>query len=174
MMMMARLVTRVKICGWPMFTTRIAIASTPITTAGSTGVPKRGLTLASLDPAGRLLSRAIANIILIPAVCTARTQTVTAMTTVHSSTVPRFLPSVCSTTYCRPSLARFSSVRSGVAINAISRISPPMTNDATRARRMARGALRRGSTVSSPSEAAVSNPYITYAEASEATRNAPR
>ena len=36
-----------------------------------------------------------------------------------------------------------------------------MTNDARMARRIAFGAVRRGSTVSSPSELAVSKPYIT-------------
>ena len=36
------------------------------------------------------------------------------------------------------------------------------------------GAVRRGSTVSSPSELAVSKPYITYRDASEAIRKAPR
>ena len=49
-----------------------------------------------------------------------------------------------------------------------------MTNEARMARRIALGAVRRGSTVSSPSELAVSKPYITYPEASDATRNAPR
>src|SRR5918997_1343289 len=45
---------------------------------------------------------------------------------------------------------------------------------AVTARTMAFGAVSRGSIVSSPSELAVSKPYITYAEASEATRKAPR
>ena len=49
-----------------------------------------------------------------------------------------------------------------------------MTNDAMIARRIAVGAVRRGSTVSSPSELAVSKPYMTYALAIAATRNAPR
>ena len=39
---------------------------------------------------------------------------------------------------------------------------------------IARGAFLVGSRDSSPSEAAVSKPYMTYAEASEATRKAPR
>lgn len=49
-----------------------------------------------------------------------------------------------------------------------------MMKDAIRARRMARGALRLGSCDSSPSEDAVSKPYITYADASDAVRNAPK
>lgn len=49
-----------------------------------------------------------------------------------------------------------------------------MTNEAISARRIARGALRLGSTASSPSEDAVSKPYMTYAEASEAVRKAPK
>ena len=40
-------------------------------------------------------------------------------------------------------------------------MSPPMMNDATTARTIAFGAVLRGSWVSSPSELAVSNPYIT-------------
>ena len=41
------------------------------------------------------------------------------------------------------------------------RISPPRMNEAITARMIATGAVRRGSIVSSPSELAVSNPYIT-------------
>ena len=41
------------------------------------------------------------------------------------------------------------------------RISPPRMNEAMTARMIASGAVRRGSIVSSPSELAVSNPYIT-------------
>ena len=59
-------------------------------------------------------------------------------------------------------------------MTANTRIAPPMTNEASMARRIALGAVRRGSSVSSPSELAVSKPYITYPEASDATRNAPR
>ena len=49
-----------------------------------------------------------------------------------------------------------------------------MTNEAITARRIAVGAVRRGSTVSSPSELAVSNPYMTYALAMDATRKTER
>ena len=44
---------------------------------------------------------------------------------------------------------------------ANSRISPPRMNEAITARMIASGAVRRGSFVSSPSELAVSKPYIT-------------
>ncbi len=47
-------------------------------------------------------------------------------------------------------------------------------NEAMIARRIAIGAVRRGSIVSSPSELAVSKPYMTYAEASDAARKAPK
>ena len=40
-------------------------------------------------------------------------------------------------------------------------ISPPRMNEAITARMIASGAVRRGSIVSSPSELAVSKPYIT-------------
>ena len=48
-----------------------------------------------------------------------------------------------------------------ISANRIS--SPPMIAAATSARRIAGGAARRGSLVSSASVPAVSNPYITYA-----------
>ena len=90
--------------------------------------------------------------------------------------MPSGPPSTCSSTSCPP--PDFSpsagSARSGAARMTNSRISPPITNDAMTARRIAVGAVRRGSTVSSPSELAVSKPYMTYAEASAATRNAPK
>jgi hypothetical protein len=79
-MMIATLVTAVKICGLPMFTTRMSTAATPISTAGTTGVLRLGSIFASRAPAGRALSRAIANISRIAAVCTASRQTITAMT----------------------------------------------------------------------------------------------
>ena len=63
--------------------------------------------------------------------------------------------------YCRPFSPIAGSARSGAARMANSRISPPMMNDAITARRIAEGAVRRGSTVSSPSELAVSKPYMT-------------
>ena len=51
------------------------------------GVRVFGCTRASCSPAGRLLSRAIANIIRIVAVWTARQQTVIAITTHHRKIV---------------------------------------------------------------------------------------
>ena len=77
-----------KICGWRMFTTRIAIASTPTMIDGMIGVRVFGCTRARCVPAGRLLSRAIANIIRIVAVWTARQQTVMAITTHHRKMSP--------------------------------------------------------------------------------------
>ena len=161
------LVTTVKICGCRMLTTRIASARIPMMTAGSTGVWNRGWTLASRDAAGRLLSRAIAKASRIAAVCTARAQTVTAISTHHSIALPAVEPSTSRTTYCRPSVVNCSPVRLETLISASSRMSPPRANEATRARRIARGALREGSRDSSPSDAAVSKPYMTYAEASD-------
>ena len=63
--------------------------------------------------------------------------------------------------YCRPPVLMFSSVMSVTAIIANSRIRPPMMNEAISARRIARGAFLRGLRDSSPSEAAVSKPYMT-------------
>ena len=63
--------------------------------------------------------------------------------------------------YCRPPVLMSGDVMSVTAIIASSRIRPPMMNEAISARRIARGAFLRGLTDSSPSELAVSNPYIT-------------
>jgi hypothetical protein len=160
-MMIPMLVITVKICGCWMFTTRIRRARMPISTAGTTGVLRFGSTFASRSPAGRLLSRAIANIIRIVAVCTARQQTVTAIATQIKKILPIVLPSTSSTTNCSPPAAMSGELMSLTARIANSRMRPPRMNEATTARKIAFGAVRRGSRVSSPRELAVSKPYIT-------------
>ena len=74
------------------------------------------------------------------------------------NTSPRPLPSTLLTMYGRPSVPMFESERFFVAIIAKSISRPPMRNAAEMARRMAFGACRRGSSVSSASEPAVSKP----------------
>lgn len=162
-MMIATLVTAVKTSGTPTFATRMRIATTPTTIAGTTGVLCFGSIRASTDPAGSALSRAIANISRIAAVCTASRQTITAMLMVIRKIRPIVPPATSSSTSCPPPslLPRRGSARSGAARMMPSRISPPSTNEAITARRIAAGAVRRGSTVSSPSELAVSKPYMT-------------
>ena len=61
-------------------------------TAGTIGVLVFGCTVASRSPPGRLLSRAMANAILIVAVCTARQQTVTAIATQIRKILPTVSP----------------------------------------------------------------------------------
>ena len=162
-MMIATLVTAVNTSGTPALATRMTVAMTPISTAGMTGVLRTGSIRASVAPAGSALSRAMANISLIAAVCTASAHTVTAMVIEIRKTVPSVPPITCSRMSWPPPVfwPRAGSARSGAASTQNSRISPPMTNEATTARRIAVGAVRRGSTVSSPSELAVSKPYIT-------------
>ena len=155
------LVITVKIWGCLMFTTRITTARKPVMSAGITGVFVFGWTFARCSPAGRLLSRAIANAIRIVAVCTARQQTVTAITTQIRKILPTVLPSTSRITYWSPATPISGELMSLTDMIANSRISPPRTNEAITARRIAMGAVRRGSLVSSPSELAVSNPYIT-------------
>ena len=92
-MMIPMLVITVKICGCRMFTTRIRNARTPMITAGTIGVLVLGWTVAIRSPAGRLLSRAIANAIRMVAVCTARQQTVMAITTQIRKILPMVSPS---------------------------------------------------------------------------------
>ena len=150
-----------KICGWRMLTSRIAIASTPTMTAGMIGVFVFGCTRARVSPAGRLLSRAIANIMRIVAVCTARQQTVIAITTDHRKMSPIVLPRTSRMMNCRPPTPISGLLMLVTDIIANSRIRPPMMNEAISARRIARGAFWRGLSDSSPSELAVSNPYMT-------------
>ena len=160
-MMIPMLVITVKICVLPMFTTRIRRRGCRPTTAGTIGVLVRGWTFASRSPAGRLLSRAIANIIRIVAVWTARAQTVMAIATQIRKIFPTVLPSTSRMMNCSPPVSISAELMSLTARIANRRIRPPSRNEAFIARRIAFGAVRRGSSVSSPSELAVSKPYIT-------------
>ena len=154
----------------------MSAAITPISTAGRMGVCVSGFTSASFSANGSALSRAMAKLRRMAAVWTASAHTVTATTMQTRKILPRGPHMTCSTMYCRPPLLLpiCGSARLGTAITANTRIAPPMTKDARIARRIARGAVRLGSSVSSPSELAVSKPYMTYPDASEATRNALR
>ena len=172
-MMIAMLVITEKICGWLTLMSRMAIATRPMMTAGSTGVWKRGLTLASREAAGRLLSRAIANASRMPAVCTASSHTVIAMTTHQSTICPMVEPSVESTTYCRPSTA-VPWVQIGHGEQGEEEDQTADEEGRDQGPQDGAGALRPGSLDSSPSDEAVSKPYMTYAEASDAVRNAPK
>ena len=158
------LVMTVKICGWSMLTTRMRIARKPDEDRRDDRRLRDGMDAREVPPAGRLLSRAMANVIRIVAVCTARQQTVTAITTQIRKILPTVLPRTSRTTYCRPPGTAWpisGALMFGTDISANSRMSPPMMNDAMTARRIAFGAVLRGSRVSSPSELAVSNPYMT-------------
>ena len=95
-MMIATLVTAVNTSGTPALATRMTVAMTPISTAGMTGVLRTGSIRASVAPAGSALSRAMANISLIAAVCTASAHTVTAMVIEIRKTVPSVPPITCS------------------------------------------------------------------------------
>ena len=74
----------------------------PIVTAGTIGVCVFGLTVASFSPNGSALSRAIAKVSRIAAVCTASAHTVTAMTMQTRKIRPTGPPITCSTMYCSP------------------------------------------------------------------------
>ncbi len=103
-MMIAIDVSTVKIFGWPMLITRMIAAITPMTTAGMIGVWVFGFTRASFSPNGSALSRAIANVSRIAAVCTASEHTVTATTMQIRKILPSGPHITCSTMYCRPPL----------------------------------------------------------------------
>ncbi len=85
----------------------------------------------------------------------------TAITTQIRKILPTVLPSTSRITYCNPPTPISAELMSLTARIANSRISPPRMNEAITARMIASGAVRRGSIVSSPSELAVSKPYIT-------------
>src|SRR3712207_2105766 len=69
-----------------MLSRRMMMDRTPMTTAGTTGVLRLGSTFDSRELNGRLLSRAIANIMRIVAVWTARQHTVMAIMIDRKST----------------------------------------------------------------------------------------
>ena len=66
------------------------------------GVCVFGLTRASFSPKGSALSRAMAKVSRMAAVCTASVHTVTAMTMQIRKIVPSGPHITCSTMYCRP------------------------------------------------------------------------
>ena len=160
-MMIPMLVITVKICGCRMFTTRIRSARKPMMTAGTIGVLVFGCTFASRSPAGRLLSRAIANIIRIVAVWTARQQTVMAIATQIRKIFPTVLAEHVEDDELQPARGDLGGVDVAHGEDREQQDQPPRRNEAITARRIAIGAVRRGSIVSSPSELAVSKPYIT-------------
>ncbi len=104
------------------------------------------------------MSRAIENIIRMPAVWTARQQTVIATAESIRKMSPRVSPSVSLTMYGRPSVPISSAVMLPTAIIATSISRPPASAAAQIARMIAGGASLRGLFVSSAREPAVSNP----------------
>ena len=174
-MMMPMLVTTVKICGWWMLTTRIASASTPMITAGSTGVWKRGLTRASSEDGGQ---------VVVPGhrehqpdrrrVDGQRADGDRDQRRTTASPCPTVGPSRrARRTAGRPCDSCFA-LQAG---DAHQREEQDQAADEEGGDdRPQDGARRVAARVmdSSPSEDAVSKPYMTYAEASEAARNAPR
>src|SRR3954454_22786746 len=145
----------------PTLTASSPIARTPTTTAGRTGGPVAGETRPSRAEYGHTPSRDIENIIRVAAVWMASVQTQIAIATSARKTLPTVSPSVLVSTYGRPPVASLPSVRLGAARIAPSKSSAPPTADVTSARRIARGAVRRGSRVSSDSSPALSKPTIT-------------
>ena len=162
-MMIAIEVSTVKIFGWPMLITRMIAAMMPIDDRGDDRRLGLRVDRASFSPNGSALSRAIAKVSRIAAVCTASVHTVTATTMQIRKILPSGPHITCSTMYCRPPLLSpiCGSSRFGRRHHREHQDAPPITNEARIARKIAFGAVRRGSTVSSPSELAVSKPYIT-------------
>ena len=145
-----------------MFTTRIRIASRPLITAGTIGVFVFGWTFASRSPAGRLLSRAIAND--HPDRRGVHGEAADGHRDHHADQedLPdRVAEHVEDDELEAAELADLGALMLATDIIANSRISPPRMNEAITARMIASGAVLRGSWVSSPSELAVSKPYIT-------------
>src|SRR5215469_14920517 len=157
-------------------TTRMRIAPAPTAIAGITGVLVARDTLANTPLNGSFPSRAIANITRTVPVCTASVHTKIANATSHRKIRPSLAPSTDLTTCGNPPSAdaNIGSRRSGAARRVNNSTRRPDSPAAPSACRIARGARRRGSCVSSASEPAVSKPYITYdAVSAAAARNGP-
>ena len=84
----------------------------------------------------------------------AKVHTNTAIETSINKTVPHGELRIDVSTYGKPSVARRPSVSEGAAINAPRIIKPPPSAEADSARRIVRGATRRGLRVSSASSPA--------------------
>ena len=81
----------------PMLIASSTIARMPTTSAGTIGTLPRPDTRATCGPNGRRLSRAIANIMRMHDVCTARQQTVIAIAESIRKMLPTVSPSACLT-----------------------------------------------------------------------------
>src|SRR5262245_958540 len=160
----ATIVTSSTIFGRFTLTASTTIALTPTTIAGSTGVRSRDDTRASAAEHGRQPSRDIANTRRTAPACTASAHTNIANSTSESTTRPNGTPSAPVTIDGRPPSMRPSSGASSApaAISADTSRKKPSTPAAPAPWRNARGAVRPGFAVSSASDPAVSNPYITY------------
>ncbi len=158
----------------PTFRTSSPMVRTPITIDGTSGVLDRPCTRAMTDANGSRPSRPIVKIMRIPPVCTARLHTVIAMIESIRKTLPTVPPSVALTRYGSPDVFSCLAWMFGTDISPNRMTSRPAMPAAVSARMIAGGACRRGSCVSSASDPAVSNPYITYALISPATRKAPK
>src|SRR5690242_15581117 len=156
------------------FSTSSRIVSRPMTIDGTSGVLDLPCTFAMAEANGSRLSRPIVKIIRIPPACTARLHTVIAISESIRNRLPIVLPNVALTRYGSPEVPSSLAWMSGVDITPNKMTRNPATPAAISARRIPGGAFFRGSRVSSASDPAVSNPYITYALISPATRNAPK
>src|SRR6266536_1008464 len=94
----------------PTFTTSRPIASRPVTSAGTIGVPVRGFARPSTPENGSARSRDIENIIRIDAVWIASVQTQTAIATSASSTFATGSDSWLVRTYGSPIVPRSGDV----------------------------------------------------------------
>ena len=173
--MMPRPSTIVTAYGLAMLSARMAIAMAPTSTAGITGTRRVPDTDASLSPAGRLLSRPMANRIRTDIAWMARQQTKMASAQSQRKTSPQKSPSTSLVISARPPAPRpagYSVSLTAIVPNRISR--KPMVPAVASACRIARGARLRGSSVSSAREPAESKPYITYSGMIAPTSSAPR
>jgi len=172
-MMIATEVSTKKARWLPTFRTSSKIVSTPMTRDGTSGVLDLPCTLAMAGANGKPAVPAIVKIIRMPPACTARLHTVIAISESIRNTLPigaqRRLDQVR-----QPGGAEFLGVNvrhRHLAEQDDQQAGYPGRDQ--RAQDPGRAFLR-GSRVSSASDPAVSNPYITYALISPATRNAPK
>src|SRR5258708_1956216 len=157
-MMIATEVSVAKADWLAMLTASSANERTPTSRAGTIGTLALPDTRATLEPNGRRPSRAIENNMRMHAVHTASVHTVMATAEATRKTFPVVLPSACLTMYGRPLDAIFGSWMFLTDMSAKRMSRAPMVAAVASARRMAGGALRWGSLVSSARVPAGENP----------------
>ena len=162
-MMIPMLVITVKICGWRMFTTRIRIASTPVITAGTIGVLVFGWTVAIRSPRGQVVVARHGK--GHPDRCGVHRQAADGHRDhhAHRKTLPTVSPEHVEDDELQPAgrLADLRGIDVGHGHHREQQDQPAEEERGDERAHDRPRRVRRGSCDSSPSELAVSKPYMT-------------